>query len=129
MRFLNLEATMEKARAYGRAEGRAEARAEAQAQARAENDRAWEAWNQRREAAASRHESFNEPPPSQGWEATIERAKAFGRAEGRGEGRVEGRAEGRAETHRAWEAWNQRREAAAERNEPFNEPPPSQVQG
>lgn len=43
-------------------------------------------------------------------EATIERAKAAGRAE----------------RDRAWEEWNKRREAA-ERNEPFNEPPPSQV--
>ena len=54
-------------------------------------------------------------------EATMEKARAYGRGEGR--------AEGRAETNQAWEAWNQRREAAAERNEPFNEPPPSQTQG
>ena len=53
MRFFNREATMEKARAYGRGEGRAE------------TNRAWEAWNQRREAAAERNEPFNEPPPSQ----------------------------------------------------------------
>ena len=54
---------------------------------------------------------------------------AEGRAEGRAEGQAEGRAEGQAETNRAWAAWNQRREAAAERNEPFNEPPPDQAQG
>ena len=63
------------------------------------------------------------------WEATIEKARAYGRAEGRIEGRVEGRAEARAEVDRAWESWLQREAAAAERNEPFNEPPPSQTQG
>ena len=69
-------------------------------------------------------------------EATMEKARAYGRGEGRAEGRIEGRAEGRiegrdearAELNQAWESWLQRREAAAERNEPFNEPPPSQVQ-
>ena len=64
-------------------------------------------------------------------EATIERAKELGRTEGRSEGIAEGRSEGliagRAERDQAWEGWIKRREAAAERNEPFNEPPPSQV--
>ena len=60
-------------------------------------------------------------------EATMEKARAYGRGEGRAEGRIEGRAEARAELNRAWEGWLQRRDAAAERNEPFNEPPPSQA--
>lgn len=58
-------------------------------------------------------------------DATIESAREAGLMEGH----TKGHAEGQAETNRAWEAWNQRREAAAERNEPFNEPPPSQTQG
>ena len=35
------------------------------------------------------------------------------------------RIETRAETDREWEGWNERREAAAARGEPFSEPPPS----
>ena len=42
----------------------------------------------------------------------------------REEGRVEGRAEGREESDAKWLAWNERREAAAARGEPFDEPPP-----
>ena len=57
--------------------------------------------------------------------ATIESAREAGLMEGH----TKGHAEGQAETNRAWAAWNQRREAAAERNEPFNEPPPDQAQG
>ena len=53
--------------------------------------------------------------------ATIESARETGL--------MEGYAQGQAERDRAWAAWNQRREAAAERNEPFDEPPPSQTQG
>ena len=34
-------------------------------------------------------------------------------------------AEARAETDREWEGWNERREAAVARGEPFAEPPPS----
>ena len=37
----------------------------------------------------------------------------------------EGKAEGRAEVSRAWEEWNQRRIAAENAGEKFNEPPPS----
>lgn len=62
-------------------------------------------------------------------EATIESAREAGLMEGHTKGHAEGHAEGQAETNRAWAAWNQRREAAAERNEPFNEPPPDQAQG
>ena len=62
-------------------------------------------------------------------DATIESAREAGLMEGHTKGHAEGHAEGQAETNRAWAAWNQRREAAAERNEPFNEPPPDQVQG
>ena len=38
--------------------------------------------------------------------------------------RAAGRAEGQAQTQAAWEAWNERRIAAGERGEPFDEPPP-----
>ena len=58
-------------------------------------------------------------------DATIESAREAGLMEGH----TKGHAEGQAETNRAWAAWNKRREAAAERNEPFNEPPPDQAQG
>ncbi|MCY4555581.1 MAG: hypothetical protein OXF79_04215 [Chloroflexi bacterium] len=39
--------------------------------------------------------------------------------------RQEGREEGREEAHRAWEAWNERREAAERDGRMFTEPPPS----
>ena len=39
--------------------------------------------------------------------------------------REEYRAKLRAETDREWEGWNERREAAVARGEPFAEPPPS----
>ena len=71
------------------------------------------------------------------WEATLRKARESGLMEGYAKGYIEGlalaraeaRARGQSETNRAWAAWNQRREAAAERNEPFDEPPPSQTQG
>ena len=43
----------------------------------------------------------------------------------REEGRREGRAEAREEVQRAWEDWNERREAAERDGLPFTEPPPS----
>lgn len=39
--------------------------------------------------------------------------------------RQEGREEGRAEANRAWESWNERREAAEREGRAFTEPPPS----
>ena len=39
--------------------------------------------------------------------------------------RQEGREEGRKEANRAWEAWNERREAAERDGRAFTEPPPS----
>ena len=39
--------------------------------------------------------------------------------------REEGREEGREEANRAWEAWNERREAAERDGQAFTEPPPS----
>ena len=48
------------------------------------------------------------------------------RQEGREEGLEEGREEGREEANRAWETWNERREAADRDGRPFTEPPPSQ---
>ena len=59
------------------------------------------------------------------WEATLRKA----REDGLMEGHTKGRAEARAEVDRAWESWLQREAVAAERNGPFNEPPPSQTQG
>ncbi len=47
------------------------------------------------------------------------------RQEGREEGREQGREEGRDEANRAWEAWNERREAAERDGRAFTEPPPS----
>ena len=46
------------------------------------------------------------------------------RAEGREQGRAEGRAEAEAEFRQLVGEWNQRRLAAAARNEPFDEPHP-----
>ena len=67
------------------------------------------------------------------WKATLRKAREAGLMEGHTKGYIEGlalgRAEARAELDRAWESWLQREAAAAERNEPFNEPPPSQAQG
>ena len=39
-------------------------------------------------------------------------------------GLAEGRAEGIKEAHDAWRAWNQRRLAAKDAGQPFDEPPP-----
>lgn len=68
MRFLNWDATLEKAKEIGRAEGRAEIRAEARAagraEGRAESDREWTEYTARLKAALERGEPFNEPPPS-----------------------------------------------------------------
>ena len=50
--------------------------------------------------------------------------RSEGRAEGRSEGRAEGRSEGRSEANSAWRDWLRRKEAAAERGEPFHEPMP-----
>lgn len=58
-------------------------------------------------------------------ENRLERSREEYRARIGEEARVEGLAEGRAETDREWEGWNERREAAAARDEPFSEPPPS----
>ena len=54
-----------------------------------------------------------------------EEGREEGRVEGREEGREEGRSEGRLESYAEWRAWNERRERAAARGEPFDEPPPS----
>ena len=47
------------------------------------------------------------------------------KAEGKAEGKVEGKAEGKTEVYEEIAAWNARRLAAEERNEPFTEPFPS----
>ena len=54
-----------------------------------------------------------------------ERQRREGREEGREEGRVEGMATGITLSDAKWRAWNERREKAAARGEPFDEPPPS----
>ena len=41
------------------------------------------------------------------------------------EGRARGQAEGREEMAQRWQDWNNRRLAAADRGEPFDEPPPA----
>ena len=43
----------------------------------------------------------------------------------RREGMATGIAIGRSESDAEWRAWNERREKAAARGEPFDEPPPS----
>ena len=62
-------------------------------------------------------------------ENRLERSREEYRArigeEARAEGLARGRAEGRVETDREWADWNERREAAVARGEPFSEPPPS----
>ena len=50
---------------------------------------------------------------------------AQGIAQGKAEGKVEGKVEGKTEVYRAWHAdWERRRQAAAEKGIPFDEPPP-----
>ncbi len=49
---------------------------------------------------------------------------AEGRERGMAEGRERGMAEGREEMAQKWQAWNQRRQAAEDRGEPFDESPP-----
>ena len=53
MRFLNREATIEKAKESGHAEGRVEGRAE--------RDKEWDAYTERMKAALVRGETFDEP--------------------------------------------------------------------
>ena len=46
-------------------------------------------------------------------------------AQGIAQGKVEGKIEGKTEVYRAWHAdWERRRQAAAEKGVPFDEPPP-----
>ena len=54
----------------------------------------------------------------------LEPLKERQRREGREEGREEGRVEVRFESDARWRAWNDRREKAESRGEPFDEPPP-----
>ena len=53
-----------------------------------------------------------------------ERQRAEGREQGLAEGREQGRAEAKAEFRRLISEWDQRRLAAAARDEPFDEPHP-----
>ena len=52
---------------------------------------------------------------------------AEGRAKGMAEGEIAGRARGREEMAQRWQDWNNRRLAAADRGEPFDEPPPPAI--
>ena len=78
-------------------------------------------------------EPLKERQRREGWEEgrrlgiAIGRAEGFpiGYAEGREEGLATGIALGRSESDAKWRAWNERRERAAARGEPFDEPPPS----
>ena len=54
----------------------------------------------------------------------LEPLKERQRREGREEGRKEGRVEICSESDARWRAWNDRREKAESRGEPFDEPPP-----
>ena len=54
----------------------------------------------------------------------LEPLKERQRREGVEAGIALGREEGRSESNARWRAWNERREKAAERGEPFDEPPP-----
>ena len=54
----------------------------------------------------------------------LEPLKERQRREGREEGLEAGISLGRSETNAKWRAWNARREKAAARGEPFDEPPP-----
>ena len=55
----------------------------------------------------------------------MQEAIAEGIAQGIAQGKAEGKVEGKAEIYRAWHAdWEKRRQAAAEKGIPFNEPPP-----
>ena len=57
-------------------------------------------------------------------EQGIEQGKEQGIKQGKEQGREEGIAEGRVEVYRAWADWNKRREEAAAKGIPFDEPPP-----
>ena len=61
-------------------------------------------------------EPLKERQRREGWEEGLEMGIALGREEGR--------EEGRSESDARWRAWNDRREKAESRGEPFDEPPP-----
>ena len=50
--------------AQRQAEGLAQGRAQGRAEGRADNQKIWEAWNQRRLEASERGEPFDEPTPT-----------------------------------------------------------------
>ena len=50
--------------AEGLAQGLAQGRAQGRAEGRADNQKIWEAWNQRRLEASERGEPFDEPTPT-----------------------------------------------------------------
>ena len=66
-------------------------------------------------------EPLKERQRREGWEE----GRKLGFPIGYAEGREEGLATGIALSHAKWRAWNERREKAAARGEPFDEPPPS----
>ena len=69
-------------------------------------------------------EPLKERQRREGWEEGWETGVAIGREEGFAIGYAKGIALGRSESDAKWRAWNERREKAAARGEPFDEPPP-----
>ena len=61
-RFLKRQ--REEGREEGRKEGQVEGRTEGRTEGRSSQQKKWEDWNRRRMQAESRHEPFNEAPPS-----------------------------------------------------------------
>jgi len=57
--------------------------------------------------------------------AGVKQAKAEGIEQGIEQGKAEGIEQGKAEVQELWLAWNNRREEAAAKGRPFNEPPPA----
>ena len=70
-------------------------------------------------------DKFLKPSAEKRKEEKQEKGWKGGWKEGWVEGWKEGRQEGRQEERRKWAAWNQRREEAARKGEPFDEPPPA----
>ncbi len=74
---------------------------------------------------ARRFEEGREIGRKEGREIGRKEGREIGRKEGREIGRKEGREIGREEVRKAWQAWYERLKAAGDKNEPFDEPPPS----
>ena len=69
-------------------------------------------------------EPLKERQRREGFEQGWREGFAIGREEGIAIGYAKGIALGRSESDAEWRAWNERREKAEARGEPFGEPPP-----